>query len=80
MTRYHPALVILHWLMALMIPVALAAGRLLLASMPSDSPDKVQGLAGHMAFGMAIGSAPAAPRGPYPQHPPAARKHWQCLA
>lgn len=55
MTRYHPALVILHWLMALMILVALAAGGLLLASMPSDSPDKVQGLAGHMAFGMAIG-------------------------
>lgn len=55
MTRYHPALVILHWLMALMILVALAAGGLLLASMPPDSPDKVQGLAGHMAFGMAIG-------------------------
>lgn len=55
MTRYHPLLVALHWLMALMILMALAAGGLFLANMPADSPDKVQGLGGHMAFGMAIG-------------------------
>jgi cytochrome b561 len=55
MTRYHPVLVALHWLMALMILVALAAGRLVLANMPPDSPDKVTGLGGHMIFGMAIG-------------------------
>ncbi len=55
MQRYHPFLVALHWLMALMILVALAAGGLVLASMPDDSPDKVKGLGGHMAFGMAIG-------------------------
>ena len=55
MQRYHPLLVALHWLMALMILVALAAGGLVLANMPSDSPDKVQGLGGHMIFGMAIG-------------------------
>ncbi|MDX8355225.1 cytochrome b [Cognatiyoonia sp. IB215182] len=55
MQKYHPLLVALHWLMALMILMALAAGGLLLANMPPDSPDKVQGLAGHMAVGMAIG-------------------------
>ena len=55
MQRYHPLLVALHWLMALMILVALAAGGLVLANMPPDSPDKVQGLGGHMIFGMAIG-------------------------
>lgn len=55
MQRYHPFLVALHWLMALMILMALAAGGLLLASMPPDSPDKVQGLGGHMFFGIAIG-------------------------
>ncbi|MEO1537944.1 MAG: cytochrome b/b6 domain-containing protein [Pseudomonadota bacterium] len=55
MQRYHPFLVVLHWLMALMILVALAAGGLLLGNMPPDSPDKVQGLGGHMFFGMAIG-------------------------
>lgn len=55
MQRYHPILVALHWLMALMIFVALAAGGLVLANMPPDSPDKVAGLGGHMVFGMAIG-------------------------
>jgi cytochrome b561 len=55
MQRYHPLLGALHWLMALMILVALAAGGLVLANMPPDSPDKVAGLGGHMFFGMAIG-------------------------
>jgi len=55
MQRYHLLLVALHWLMALMILVALAAGGLVLANMPPDSPDKVTGLGGHMIFGMAIG-------------------------
>jgi len=55
MQRYHPVLVTLHWLMALLIVLALAAGGLFLANMPPDSPDKVQGLAGHMAIGMTIG-------------------------
>src|SRR6056297_3194799 len=55
MQRYHPLLVALHWLMALMILVALAAGGLVLANMAPDSPDKVKGLGGHMIFGMAIG-------------------------
>lgn len=55
MRRYHPLLVSLHWLMALMILLALAAGGLLLANMPPDSPDKVEGLRGHMTVGIAIG-------------------------
>ncbi|MEL6643798.1 MAG: cytochrome b/b6 domain-containing protein [Pseudomonadota bacterium] len=55
MQRYHPILVALHWLMALMILMALAAGGFFLANMPADSPDKVAGLGGHMIFGMAIG-------------------------
>lgn len=55
MQRYHPALVALHWLMALMILLSLVAGTLLLANLPPDSPDKVSGLAGHMTIGIAIG-------------------------
>ncbi len=55
MQRYHPLLIALHWLMALMILIALAAGGIILANMPPDSPDKVAGLGGHMIFGMAIG-------------------------
>lgn len=56
MTRYHPLLVALHWLMALMIVMALAAGSLLLQSIPNDSPDKVGALAGHMTIGLIAGS------------------------
>ena len=55
MQRYHPILVALHWLMALLVLLALAAGGLFLANMPSGSAEKVQGLGGHMAIGMAIG-------------------------
>ena len=55
MQRYHPLLVALHWVMALMLLVLLAAGGLVLANLPPDSPQKVQGLGGHMAFGMAVG-------------------------
>ena len=55
MHRYHPLLVTLHWLMTLLILLALAVGGLVLANMPHDSPQKVQGLGGHMAVGMAIG-------------------------
>ncbi|MEM7024731.1 MAG: cytochrome b/b6 domain-containing protein [Pseudomonadota bacterium] len=55
MRRYHPVLVALHWLMALMILFSLTAGGLVLANLPQDSVEKVKGLGGHMAFGMAIG-------------------------
>lgn len=54
MQRYHPALVALHWLMALVILLALVAGTLL-ANLPPESLDKVMGLAGHMTVGIAIG-------------------------
>ena len=54
MQRYHPALVALRWLMALVILLALVAGTLL-ANLPPESPDKVLGLAGHMTVGIAIG-------------------------
>lgn len=55
MTRYHPLLVALHWLMALLIVVALAAGGLVLGNMAPDNPGKITGLAGHMVVGMTIG-------------------------
>ena len=55
MTRYHPLLVALHWIMAVMILVSLAAGGLVLAEMPRESPDRYMALAGHMSAGLAIG-------------------------
>lgn len=55
-TRYHPALVALHWLLALMLVVALGMGTFFLKELPNASPDKVGALRGHMIVGLAIGS------------------------
>jgi cytochrome b561 len=55
MKRYHPFLVGLHWLIAVMILVALILGGPSLAEIPNDSPDKMFGLTGHMIWGLTIG-------------------------
>jgi cytochrome b561 len=52
--RYHPALVVLHWILAVLILVALATGALRLKATSNSSPDKIAQLAAHMAFGIAI--------------------------
>lgn len=49
--RYHPALVTLHWLLALMLTVALAMGTFVLDPLPNSSPDKIGALQGHMIAG-----------------------------
>lgn len=54
MTRYHPILVALHWLLALMILLALVAGNVLLEAVPNSDPAKVDGLRNHMSLGLAI--------------------------
>lgn len=54
MTRYHPALVALHWLLAALILFSLAMGTLSLKEIPNASPDKVFALRGHMVLGIAI--------------------------
>lgn len=55
MTRYHPALVALHWLMAIMILKGLVFGKFALTTMDNADPEKAQGLAGHMTIGLAVG-------------------------
>jgi cytochrome b561 len=55
MQRYHPVLVALHWLIALMILVALLIGGPSLTAMANDDPDKLFGITGHMTFGLVIG-------------------------
>lgn len=55
-TRYHPALVGLHWLLAALITLALTMGTLVLKEMPNTSPDKVGSLRGHMILGLVIGA------------------------
>lgn len=54
MRRYHPALVVLHWLLALMLVGALVAGTLILVPTPNDDPFKLFSLRMHMSLGLAI--------------------------
>lgn len=54
MTRYHPFLVVLHWLLALMIILGLVMGSNVLAATPNDDPFKLVSLRMHMGMGMAI--------------------------
>lgn len=53
-TRYHPLLVALHWLIALMIIGMLIGGFLVVSKMPNTDPEKVQLLMGHMIGGVSI--------------------------
>jgi cytochrome b561 len=53
-SRYHPLLVTLHWLLAVLILVALAVGFLGLAAMDNTDPRKIAVLRWHMAGGMLI--------------------------
>ena len=52
--RYHPLLVVLHWLVAVLILAALAVGFLGLATMSNADPAKIGLLRLHMAGGMLI--------------------------
>jgi cytochrome b561 len=53
-SRYQPVLVALHWLMALMMPVALAGGALVLVKIPNADPMKVDALRQHMSGGILL--------------------------
>src|SRR5262250_1742144 len=52
--RYQPLLVIMHWLMAAMIIVALTAGAVVLANIPNSDPMKVGALRQHMGGGVLL--------------------------
>jgi cytochrome b561 len=54
-SRHYPALVALHWLLALMLMVALAMGTFVLSGIPMESPEKIGALRGHMVVGVLIG-------------------------
>lgn len=54
--RYHPALVALHWLLALLLVLALGMGTFVLKEIPNDAIDKIGALRGHMIIGIAIGA------------------------
>ena len=52
-SRYHPLLVALHWLLAILIIAALALGALVMARIPNSDPMKIEALRSHM-FGGAL--------------------------
>jgi len=54
MTRYHPTLVALHWLLALLIIGGLIMGGNVLAKTPNTDPFKMTALSIHMSIGMTI--------------------------
>jgi len=47
-SRYHPALVALHWFLAGFIVLALGLGMFVLKAIPNSSPQKLEGLRAHM--------------------------------
>jgi cytochrome b561 len=53
-SRYHPVLVTLHWLLAVLIVVMLGAGFFLLAPMQNSDPQKIGILLIHMSVGMSL--------------------------
>jgi cytochrome b561 len=53
-TRYHPLLVLIHWVLAFLIIGALFFGATKLASMPNEDPEKLFALRFHMTAGVAI--------------------------
>ena len=58
-SKYHPALVTLHWVLAWFIIASLAFGFLVLAPLPNTDPRKLDMLEWHMGLGMAILAAMA---------------------
>ena len=53
-TRYHPLLVVLHWLIALLILGNLAGGKLLLESLSDSDPEKLEVVRLHMLGGLTV--------------------------
>jgi cytochrome b561 len=53
-SRYHPLLVALHWVLAFLIIAALALGALVMVNIPNSDPMKLEALRSHMAGGLVI--------------------------
>ena len=52
--RYHPILVVLHWLLAIMIGFQLGFGYFTIGKLANSDPAKLQPLSLHMGLGTAI--------------------------
>ena len=54
MPRYHPFLVVLHWLVAGLVGGALVIGGVVMSEMPNSDPEKLTLLRTHMIVGIVI--------------------------
>ena len=54
MTRYHPFLVSLHWILAILVIVSLVMGGNTLSETPNSDPEKIFYLRIHMSMGIII--------------------------
>ena len=52
--RYYPALVVLHWVSAIFLLLALGMGSQVLSALPNTDPGKLDALKGHMVVGAVI--------------------------
>ena len=52
--RYNTASVVLHWMVAIMLVIALFMGATVLSELPNSDPEKINALKGHMIFGILI--------------------------
>lgn len=52
--RYHPAICVLHWLLAAMIMAALIMSTFVMASIPDTDPAKISAILRHMSVGVLI--------------------------
>lgn len=55
-TRYSAALIGLHWLLAVLLPLALVMGTFFLADTPNTAPEKIGALRAHIIVGVLIGA------------------------
>ncbi len=54
-TRYHPLLVALHWVLGILIVLNLIGGMFFVDKLADADPEKANALRGHMTFGIVIG-------------------------
>ena len=53
-SRYHPLLVLLHWVLTVLVIAALALGALLMVKIPNPDPMKIEALRSHLLGGSLI--------------------------
>ncbi len=56
MKRYHPILVVIHWVMLVLIVMAWTSGQFVLEHMPNSDPEKIDALRMHMTVGLIAGT------------------------